>query len=57
MPTTVPAVTSTEITKARGKSVRLHASRKPSTLNGEGSAKALPSTACSVVLNAIETVT
>ena len=57
MPTTEPAVTSTEITNARGKLVRLHAVVKPSTLNGDGSEKALPSTACSVVLNAIEMVT
>ena len=50
-------MTSTEIRNARGKSVRLQASVKPSTLNGAGSENALPSTACSLVLNAIDTVT
>jgi hypothetical protein len=57
VPKTVPAVTSTEIVNARGKFVRLQASVNPSRLNGAGSEKALPSTACSVVLKAIETVT
>ena len=57
VPKTEPAVTSSEIVNARGKSVRLQASRKPSRLNGAGSEKALPSTACSVVLNAIAMVT
>ena len=57
VPTTVAAVTSTEIVNARGKLVSFHASTNPSTLNGAGSEKALPSTACSWVLKAIETVT
>jgi hypothetical protein len=54
---TVPAVTRSEIAAPTGNLVRFHASTNPATLNGAGREKALPSTACSVVLKDIEMVT
>ena len=57
VPATVAAVTSVVIAKASGKFVRFHASTNPSRLNGAGSEKALPSTACACVLNAVVSVT
>ena len=57
MAITVPAVTNREIAAPTGNFVNVHACTKPSMLNGAGSEKALPSTACSPDLNAMETVT
>jgi hypothetical protein len=49
--------TKTEIAKPRGKFVRVQACAKLSKVSGLGREKALPSTACPVVLNAMLTVT
>ena len=56
VPTTVTAVTNTEIPKPRGKSVSFQASTNPSTLIGDGREKTWPLTDCSVVLKAMVTV-
>ena len=57
VPTTVPAVTRSEIVKATGKFVSSHACAKPEKSIGLGSENALPSTACSVDFSDIEIVT
>ena len=56
-PATATTVMNSEIAKARGKFVRLHASAKLDRVSGEGRLNALPSTACSVVFSDMFTVT
>ncbi len=56
-PQTEISVMNKEMVNARGKFTSSQAAVKPSTENGSGQEKALPSTACPADLNAMETVT